>query len=83
MISKRHGNYLFIHEEDVVHHFKVDINSATEPPIPAHVTLILRMHEELEARQAKIDALMLEYCPDDMTEEQVNRWEANQVEGQL
>lgn len=33
---------------------------------------------EREALQAKIDALMLEYCPDDMTPEQLARWGAAQ-----
>lgn len=28
--------------------------------------------------QAKIDALMLEFCPDDMTKEQLANWEAHQ-----
>lgn len=31
------------------------------------------------AKQARIDALMLEYCPDDMTPEQVAEWERHQV----
>ena len=31
--------------------------------------------------QAKIDALMLEYCPEDMTPEQFENWENNQVVG--
>lgn len=30
------------------------------------------------AKQAKIDALMLEYCPDEMTPEQIAEWEAHQ-----
>lgn len=29
--------------------------------------------------QAKIDSLMLEFCPDEMTPEQKARWERNQV----
>ncbi len=29
---------------------------------------------EIDALQAKLDALMLEYCPDDMTEAQVKAW---------
>ncbi len=33
----------------------------------------------LGAAQAKIDALMLEYCPDEMTEEQMANWERHQV----
>ena len=28
--------------------------------------------------QAKIDRLMLEYCPDEMTQEQLNEWAKNQ-----
>ena len=30
------------------------------------------------ALQAKIDELMLEYCPDEMTPEQIAEWERNQ-----
>lgn len=33
---------------------------------------------EIERLQARIDALMLEYCPDKMTPEQVAEWEHNQ-----
>lgn len=29
-------------------------------------------------KQAKIDALMLEYCPDEMTPEQIAEWERHQ-----
>lgn len=36
------------------------------------------LEEEVEAAQAKIDALMLEYCPDDMTKEQIEEWERHQ-----
>ena len=31
------------------------------------------------ALQAKIDALMLEYCPEEMTREQVANWKASQT----
>jgi len=30
------------------------------------------------AKQARIDALMFEYCPEEMTEEQVNEWKKHQ-----
>lgn len=30
------------------------------------------------ALQAKIDALMLEFCPEEMTKDQIERWEENQ-----
>ena len=33
----------------------------------------------IAAMQAKIDALMLEYCPDEMTPEQVENWKRHQV----
>lgn len=34
---------------------------------------------KVEALQAKIDMLMLEYCPKEMTKDQLARWEACQV----
>ncbi len=33
----------------------------------------------IEQLQAKIDWLMLEYCPDEMTEEQMDNWGKHQV----
>lgn len=33
---------------------------------------------EIARLQARIDALMLEYCPDEMTPEQVTNWERHQ-----
>ena len=33
----------------------------------------------IAAMQAKIDALMLEYCPDEMTPEQIDNWKLHQV----
>ncbi len=33
---------------------------------------------ELDAQQAKIDALMLEFCPEDMTPEQLAEWGRHQ-----
>ena len=35
--------------------------------------------DRLEAAKAKIDSLMLEYCPEDMTEKQIADWGDNQV----
>lgn len=40
---------------------------------------IKALREENGALQAKIDLLMLEYCPDEMTPEQMAEWERNQV----
>lgn len=33
---------------------------------------------EIESKQAKIDELMLEYCPDEMTQGQLENWENRQ-----
>ena len=35
--------------------------------------------QELDALQAKLDAVMLEYCPDEMTQEQTEKWASSQV----
>lgn len=34
---------------------------------------------QLDALQARIDMLMLEYCPDEMTPSQMANWEKHQV----
>lgn len=41
---------------------------------------LVRAHDQhkLDALQAKIDALMLEFCPDEMTAEQVEEWKSHQ-----
>jgi len=36
-----------------------------------------------EARQAKIDSLMLEYCPNEMTKDQIENWEKHQVKSEV
>lgn len=40
---------------------------------------INQLRKDLEALQAKIDRLMLEYCPEEMTEEQKANWAKHQV----
>ena len=35
--------------------------------------------QELDALQAKLDAVMLEYCPEEMTQEQTEKWAISQV----
>ena len=39
---------------------------------------IEELREQLAAAQAKIDSLMLEYCPDEMTPEQIENWGKHQ-----
>ena len=41
--------------------------------------LYLAYRAKYEAVQAKLDELMLEYCPDEMTPEQIAEWARNQV----
>lgn len=44
-----------------------------------HLFVMLGEKEiELDRRQAKIDGLMLEFCPEEMTQEQRANWSANQ-----
>ena len=38
-----------------------------------------RLREGRDGLQARIDELMLEYCPDEMTEQQLHEYEANQI----
>jgi len=37
-----------------------------------------QLERELAAKQAEIDRLMLEYCPDEMTKEQYEKWANHQ-----
>lgn len=41
-------------------------------------TLLNAIDEAIAAKQAEIDKLMLEFCPERMTEEQIANWEASQ-----
>jgi len=43
-----------------------------------HNRVVNELHNSTKTLQAKIDALMLEYCPDEMTPEQLANWGANQ-----
>jgi hypothetical protein len=41
---------------------------------------IKQLEQQLAAKQAKIDELMLEYCPDEMTDEQLAEYARHQVQ---
>jgi hypothetical protein len=41
--------------------------------------VIKRFDAALQAKQAKIDALMWEFCPDEMTSEQITEWKKHQA----
>ena len=36
------------------------------------------LRQQLAAKQAEVDALMLEYCPNEMSQEQLDNWAAHQ-----
>jgi len=40
---------------------------------------IAKVQQRLEYMQSQIDDLMLEYCPDEMSQEQLDNWAKNQV----
>lgn len=44
-----------------------------------HPEALRALLEERKAMQAKIDALMLEFCPAEMSHEQIARWAQHQV----
>jgi nicotinate-nucleotide pyrophosphorylase len=47
--------------------------------ILAIATIAENFEQENQRLQAKIDSLMLEHCPEDMTKEQVDRWAKKQA----
>lgn len=40
--------------------------------------LLIQPNQDMDAKQAKVDELMLEYCPDEMTKEQLDNWAKHQ-----
>ena len=46
-------------------------------------TLIERLNQALAAKQAEIDRLMIEHCPEEMTQAQVDEWAAHQAPAPL
>ena len=37
-----------------------------------------QLRQQLAVKQAEVDALMLEYCPNEMSQEQLDNWAAHQ-----
>ena len=56
-----------------------EYNRKTNDLIERHAKQIEGLLARLAEAEAKIDALMLEFCPAEMTQEQVDRWMAHQV----
>ena len=50
-------------------------------PLKDLIPLLNRAADALDAKQAKIDELMFEYCPEDMTAEQITEWGKHQRSG--
>ena len=57
---------------------KTDVANSVSKIGRAVSQLILAYDTEIGHLQARIDALMLEYCPNEMTPEQINNWSACQ-----
>lgn len=49
-----------------------------DPMVEALRTENERLCAQVDALQAKVDALMLEFCPDEMTEQQIETWARHQ-----
>jgi hypothetical protein len=67
----------------------IEIIKLYSEPIPTELSAMMNHIKELESavlkltmdvefEQCRVDALMLEYCPDDMTEEQKENWTKHQ-----
>lgn len=44
----------------------------------SHENTVQELQKQLDAKQAKIDALMFEFCPEEMTAEQISKYEKSQ-----
>ena len=51
------------------------MNEANEYAV-SEIARLVKLNRHLQAR---IDQLMLEYCPDEITPEQITNWQAHQV----
>lgn len=43
------------------------------------IDILEQTRREVSAKQAQIDRLMIEYCPEEMTPEQIENWKRHQV----
>jgi hypothetical protein len=62
-----------------------EVTNGFGKPLQQQKCILVPEHEynqlkaELASKQAKIDNLMLEYCPTEMTEDQIGNWAKHQV----
>lgn len=64
----------------------LQVYDATDKPdglLSKYVKMAKDLDRESESRQSKIDSLMFEFCPDEMTKEQVENWEKHQVVSEI
>ena len=47
------------------------------------ITEIEKQQNQIDRQQAKIDSLMLEYCPTEMTKEQLESWGEHQTKSSI
>lgn len=76
-----HAKAILIAQQFANIHLNLLDNASFEPPawvIDALENTIEFLDMEIDDKQAKIDTLMLEYCPDEMTQEQILDWSNNQ-----
>ena len=52
----------------------LDINDEEYNVVLRLLNHALEARDKIESMQARIDELMLEYCPDEMTQEQIDTW---------
>ena len=55
---------------------RIEIKIACNEMSAAQVFTQMKQH--IDSKQAKIDALMFEFCPDEMTDKQLSEWEKHQ-----
>lgn len=70
-------------DSEVKHECRACEKTTTRPCDMCGESIVAMRHSDLQALQAKIDWLMLEYCPDEMTPEQIEEWGKHQVPSEI
>ena len=63
------------HLKDLFNKFDADLYALEEEAFIA----IEEKDKRIQELEAKIDSLMLEYCPEEMTQDQIDNWVEHQV----
>lgn len=65
---------------DIIHRLNALANSERNGVIIGYeaAEMIIDLCAQVDALQARVDALMLEFCPDEMNEEQLENWARHQ-----